>query len=85
MALFLKEMTLHFSQFSSLAGYVPINEPGGGSLPKTDYTKARFEEWSKTHLRKEFTDLGFPVLMDLYEQQFRNYYFYLPEIQFAAK
>ncbi len=73
-ALFLKEMTLHFSQFSSLAGYVLINEPGGGSLPKTDYTKARFEEWSKTHIRKEFTDKGFPVLMDLYEQQFQKDY-----------
>ena len=74
MALFLKEMTLHFSQFSSLAGYVLINEPGGGALPKTNYTKARFEEWSKTHIRKEFTDKGFPVLMDLYEQQFQKDY-----------
>ena len=74
MSLFLKEMTLHFSQFSSLAGYVLINEPGGGSLPRTDYTKARFEEWSKTHIRKEFTDKGFPVLMDLYEQQFQKDY-----------
>jgi beta-galactosidase len=61
MALFLKETTLQFSQFSSLAGYVVINEPGGGSLPKTVFTKARFEEWSKPHLRKEFTDEGFPV------------------------
>ncbi len=74
MALFLKEMTLHFSQFSSMAGYVLINEPGGGTLPRTDYTKARFEEWSKTHIRKEFTDKGFPVLMDLYEQQFQKDY-----------
>ena len=71
-ALFLKEMTLHFSKFKSLAGYVLINEPGGSSLPKTDFTKKKFEEWAKTHVRKEFTDNGFPVLMDLYEQEFQK-------------
>lgn len=71
-ALFLKEMTLHFSQFSSLAGYVLLNEPGGGSLPKTDFTKKKFEDWSKTHIRKEYTDKGYPVLMDLYEQAFQK-------------
>jgi beta-galactosidase len=73
-AQFLKEMTLHFSQFSSLYGYVLINEPGGGSLPKTDFTKRKFEEWSKTHVRKEFTSKGYPVLMDLYEQAFQKDY-----------
>ncbi|MEI7829548.1 MAG: beta-galactosidase trimerization domain-containing protein, partial [Prolixibacteraceae bacterium] len=73
-ALFLKEMTLHFSQFSSLYGYVLINEPGGGTLPKTDFTKRKFEEWSKTHIRKAFTDNGYPVLMDLYEQAFQKDY-----------
>jgi beta-galactosidase len=71
-ALFLKEMTLHFSKFKSLAGYVLINEPGGSSLPNTDFTKMKFEEWAKTHVRKEYTDKGFPVLMDLYEQEFQK-------------
>jgi beta-galactosidase len=73
-ALFLKEMTLHFSQFSSLYGYVLINEPGGGTLPKTDFTKKKFEEWARTHQRKEFTDKGYPVLMDLYDQAFQKDY-----------
>jgi beta-galactosidase len=71
-ALFLKEMTLHFKKFPSLAGYVLLNEPGGGSLPKTDFTKKKFEEWAKTHVRKEYTDKGYPVLMDLYEQAFQK-------------
>ena len=74
MALFLKEMTLHFSKFSSLAGYVLINEPGGGTLPNTDFTKKNFDDWAKTHLRKEFTEKGYPVLMDLYEQEFQKDY-----------
>lgn len=73
-ALFLKVMILHFSKFKSLYGYVLINEPGGGALPKTEFTKKKFEEWSKTHIRKEYTDKGFPVLMDLYEQEFQKDY-----------
>jgi beta-galactosidase len=73
-ALFLKEMTLHFSRFKSLYGYVLINEPGGGILPKTEFTRMKFLEWSETHIRKEYTDKGYPVLMDLYEQEFQKDY-----------
>lgn len=73
-ALFLKEMTRHFSKFKSLYGYVLINEPGGGALPKTEFTKMKFQEWSKTHIRKEYTDKGFPVLMDLYELECQKDY-----------
>jgi beta-galactosidase len=73
-ALFLREMTLHFSKFKSLYGYVLINEPGGGALPKTEFTKMKFMEWSETHIRKEYTDKGFPVLMDLYEPEFQKDY-----------
>lgn len=73
-ALFLKEMVMHFSKFKSLYGYVLINEPGGGVLPKTEFTKMKFEEWSENHIRKEYTDKGFPVLMDLYEKEFQKDY-----------
>lgn len=73
-ALFLKEMTLHFSKYNCLKGYVLINEPGGGTLPKTEFTKMKFQEWSKTHIRKEYTEKGFPVLMDLYEPEFQKDY-----------
>jgi beta-galactosidase len=73
-SLFLKEMILHFKKFKSLYGYVLINEPGGGTLPQTEFTKMKFEEWSKTHIRKEYTNKGFPVLMDLYEEEFQKDY-----------
>jgi len=74
MALFLKKITLHFSKFSSLSGYVLINEPGGCDLPETDYTKRKFEEWAKIHVRKEYTDKGFPVLIDMYKEDFKKDY-----------
>ena len=74
MALFLKKMTLHFSKFSSLSGYVLINEPGGCDLPETDYTKRKFEEWDKIHVRKEYSDKGFPVLIDMYKENFKKDY-----------
>ena len=74
MALFLKKITLHFSKFSSLSGYVLINEPGGCDLPETDYTKRKFEEWDKIHVRKEYSDKGFPVLIDMYKENFKKDY-----------
>lgn len=70
-ALFIKELTTHFSKFSSLYGWVLINEPGsGGKVPWNDFTKIRYEEWKLNHSRKDFTVKGYPVLMDLYEQAF---------------
>ena len=74
MALFLKEMTLHFSQFSSLAGYVLINEPGGGNLPKTAFTNQKFKEWKVTHPSKEFAKNGYPILVDLTDEAFKKDY-----------
>ena len=74
MALFLKKMTLHFSKFSSLSGYVIINEPGGCDLPETDFTKRKFEEWAKIHILKDYTNKGFPVLMDMYKETFQRDY-----------
>jgi beta-galactosidase len=73
-ALFIKELTTHFTQFSSLYGWVLINEPGvGGKIPWTDFTKSKYEEWKLDHPRKEFTAKGYPVLVDLYDQDFLYY------------
>jgi beta-galactosidase len=39
-SLFIKDLTTHFSQFSSLYGWVLINEPGtGGKVPWTELTR----------------------------------------------
>jgi beta-galactosidase len=70
-ALFIKELVTHFNQFKSLYGWVLINEPGvGGKIPWTDFTKNKFAEWKRKNPQKEFTDKGFPILMDLTDQAF---------------
>ena len=72
--LFIKELTTHFAQFPSLYGWVLINEPGvGGKIPWTDFTKKKFEEWKLEHPQKDYTDKGYPVLVDLYDQEFLYY------------
>jgi beta-galactosidase len=70
-ALFIKQITTHFSKFKSLYGWVLINEPGvGGRIPWTDLTKSKFAEWKLRHPTKEFTSRGYPVLVDLSDQEF---------------
>ena len=70
-AIFIKELTTHFKQFKSLYGWVLINEPGvGGNVPWTDFTRKKFNEWKLTHPVKEYTEKGFPILVDLTDQAF---------------
>lgn len=70
-ALFIRDLVTHFSKFSSLHGYVLINEPGtGGRVPWTDLTKKKYDEWKVLHPQKEFGKNGYPVLVDMSEQEF---------------
>lgn len=70
-ALFIKQATTHFSKFKSLYGWVLINEPGVvGEIPWTDFTKRKFAEWKLKYPQKEFTDKGYPILVDLTDQAF---------------
>jgi beta-galactosidase len=70
-ALFIRQVTTHFTQFKSLYAWVLINEPGvGGRIPATDFTKRKFEEWKRIHPQMENTDQGYPVLVDASEQAF---------------
>jgi beta-galactosidase len=70
-ALFIKDLTTHFSKFNSLYGWVLINEPGtGGKVPWTDLTRKKFAEWKQQHPHPEFSEKGYPVLIDMSEQAF---------------
>jgi len=70
-AVYIKQVTEHFTKFKSLYGWVLENEPGLGSkIPNTEFTAAKYEEWKKLHPSKNLTTDGFPVLVDFSEQQF---------------
>lgn len=52
----------HFSNFKSCYGWVPINEPGSGSLPSDPYTRSRLDEWvanNPPHLRSQYVSFDF--------------------------
>ncbi len=42
---YIKNVVTHFKQFSSLYGWVPINEPGGGLSFNNEFTQKHFNEW----------------------------------------
>jgi beta-galactosidase len=70
-AVFIKQLTAHFTQFKSMYAWVLINEPGvGGGIPWTDLTKKKYEEWKGVHPQREYTDKGYPILLDLSDQAF---------------
>lgn len=42
---YIKNLVTHFKQFKSSYGWVPINEPGSGGLPKDNFTNKKYQEW----------------------------------------
>lgn len=70
-ALFIEKLVTHYSQFKSLYGWVLINEPGvSGTIPWTQLTKFRYEQWLQVNPQREFDQNGYPVLVELTDQRF---------------
>ncbi len=46
-AVYIKNLVTHFKQFSSLYGWVPVNEPGAGRIPNQAFSKNKFTEWKE--------------------------------------
>jgi len=66
---YIRHVVLHFSRFTSLYGWVPINEPGSEVLPQEDFTREKLEEWKLKLQAPAYQSNGFTTL-DLAEQQF---------------
>lgn len=66
---YIKNLVSHFKQFKSSYGWVPINEPGAGSLPKNDFTKEKLEEWKKVQPVSVYTSKGYEHF-DFAEERF---------------
>jgi len=70
-AVFIEKLVTHYKNFPALRGWVLINEPGtGGEIPVNDFTRKRYEEWLQNHPLREYTEKGYPVLLDLTDQAF---------------
>jgi beta-galactosidase len=59
---YIQHVVEHFKQFSSLYGWVPINEPGSGSLPDNAFTLDRFQLWKASMPVQEYNSYGFTTL-----------------------
>lgn len=72
---FIKNLTLHYKDNPALAGWVLINEPGigGGNYPHSPFLNAERQKWDSENPDKEFTDKGYPILMNTRDQRFVNY------------
>jgi len=66
---YIKNLVSHFKQFKSSYGWVPINEPGSGGLPKNDLAKQKFEDWKKMQPVAAYNSKGYEHF-DFAEERF---------------
>lgn len=72
-ASYIKALVTHYKEFSALAGWVIINEPGtDGNYPQTDFVDKARTQWNRLHPERDYKENGFPVLMTMRDQQFIN-------------
>lgn len=66
---YIKHTVTHFKQFSSLYGWVPINEPGNGGMPKDEFSKQHFSAWKSDAKQPAYESNGYQTI-DFSEQKF---------------
>lgn len=70
-ASYIKALVTHYKEFSALAGWVIINEPGtDGKYPQTDFVDKAHTQWNGLHPERDYKENGYPVLMTVRDQQF---------------
>jgi beta-galactosidase len=70
---YIKQLVPHFKQFTSLYGWVPINEPGSGVLPEDEHSLKSFEDWKAREVKELYNSQGFTTL-DFKKEKFLLYY-----------
>jgi beta-galactosidase len=68
---YIKNIVNHFKQYSSLYGWVLLNEPGtGGQLPNTDFTANKFNEWKARQTPPAYNSKGYTKLVNFDREKF---------------
>ena len=69
-AVYIEKTVSHFKNFSSLYGWVLINEPGtGGWVPQTAYTKQKFEEWKKNRKATDYNSKNYNTSLANFDKE----------------
>lgn len=66
---YIQNLVTHFRQFKSNYGWVPVNEPGSGGLPKDAFTRSQFDKWKKIQPVAGYNSKGYEHF-DFAEERF---------------
>jgi len=70
-ATYIDKTVSHFKTFSSLYGWVLMNEPGtGGDIPPTEFTNQQFEAWKKRQVMPEYNSKNYTLLVHFDRKKF---------------
>lgn len=58
-AVYIKNCVDHFKGYKALYGWVPMNEPGAGSLPAEPFTALKFSEWKAVQPKPAYNSQGY--------------------------
>lgn len=73
-ATYIEKTVTHFKQYSSLYGWVPINEPGSGEIPNQEFSLNKLKEWKiQDDLVKTIKQNGFNYFQFQEERFLVNY------------
>lgn len=67
---YIQNVVTHFKQFKSLYGWVLMNEPGVSEIPQNQFARQMYQKWLKKNPPKEYTENGYPILLELSNQRF---------------
>jgi beta-galactosidase len=70
---YIKNVVTHFKQFSSLYGWIPINEPCIYDIPEGQFTQNKFKDWSVKQPLKDYDSNGYEHF-NFADNQFLLYY-----------
>lgn len=66
---YIEKTVIHFKQFSSLLGWVLLNEPESISMPDGEYTEKKFRQWKHQQQPSQYNSGGYSIL-DFSEDRF---------------
>lgn len=66
---YIRHLVLHFKQFKSLYGWVPINEPGNEKFPQDEFAEKAFAEWKSRQVKPTYNSNGYQHF-DFAEERF---------------
>ena len=70
-ARYIEALVNHYKSSPALTGWVLLNEPGiGGHIPATPFMESARRHWDESHPACEYTEKGYPILMNTRDQLF---------------